>query len=60
MSLQHVLLPGPALGYAEGQITSMATRTGQQEEVVASLDQAAMYWNEHFPTSRRGGILEPD
>ena len=42
VSLQHVLLPGPPPGYIEGQIASMATRTGQQNEVAACLNQATM------------------
>ena len=54
VSLQHVLLPGPPPGYIEGQIASMATRTGQQNEVAACLNQAAM---RRWPSTRVCGTL---
>ena len=39
VSLQHVLLPAPPPGYVEGQIASMARRTGQHALIAASLNQ---------------------
>ena len=56
VSLRHVLLAGAPPGYVliEGQITSMAMRTEQQEEVAACLNQAAMA---RWPAMRSCGTL---